>query len=123
MAIGIYSAEELAKIATLPVKFLSRKLANMNVREVLLLRRNLQISLAAYSTKKKVERRYKPRLDNAEAGIIFVCRQIEMRAREAYFKHCFKRSWPDAQTKGVTKLAFKQILNAKWEKILSQTGY
>lgn len=120
MAVAIYNTEELTKIASYSAKKISRGLAGMTAKQVLLLRRNLQISLAAYATKNPSRN---GKLDPIHGGIVWVCRQIEMRAREAFMAFYFPRIWPEAKAKGISKLMVKQKLLAKWETLLARTGY
>ena len=120
MAISIYGKEDLIRIATMPTKLVSMKMAGKSVKEVLLLRRNLQISLTAYS---KIYPAKNGRLDPVHAGIIWVMKQIEMRAREAFMKHYFPRMWPESKRKGMSKLSLKIDLKKQWESILKKASF
>lgn len=120
MAISIYTTAELEHIASAPAKFISKKMAGTTAKQALLFRRNLQISLSAYSTRNPSRN---GKLDPVQAGIIWVCRQIEMRAREAFMRHYSPRLWPEAQAKGMSKLTLKQELKKRWEEVLAKTGY
>ena len=119
MAVRIYTDAELVKLSTLPAAVITKGIKNKSVKEVLLLRRNLLISLSAYSTKHPS----RGRLDKVQAGTIWICKQIETTARDAFMRFYFPRLWATEKARGASKLTVKLNLKKKWEDIIKRTGY
>lgn len=118
MAVRIYTDTELRAIASFDVKMMKRFVPR-RVREAMLLRRNLQISLAYYS---KMQRRGASGLDQVQGGIIHLCRMIELWARDAFMRYYFPRRLAAAAGR-VSRVQVKETLKAEWERYAKRVAY
>jgi len=83
MAVSLYNNTDLKLIADMKPDDLRKILAVKNIRELLIFKRNLQISLAAYS-KIRPASNGGNKLDYIQGSIIGLCKQIEIAARNAF---------------------------------------
>lgn len=119
MAVRVYSPAELNNIAQMQAHDFKTSLRSMTPHRAMLLRRNLQISLAHYS--KSIPSRNGG--THIHKGITKACSIIEMACYRAYMHSRFPREWAIAQGRGVPKRAVKKKIKADWEKFVKRNSY
>lgn len=120
MAVTFLSDTDLRLMAAMPPAKLRKILSTMSLREALIFRRNLQVSLASYSKKHPA----RGSLDLIQGQVIGICKQIENAARDAYtvaFWRKIKAAHPNmTQTE---KFGRKYKIKTDWEKLLKTYSY
>lgn len=119
MAIAVYSDTELANLSRMPTAVFQRKLASLSMREALIFRRNLQISLASYSKRRGARDAFDP----LQAAIIKACYLIEKTCRTTFLAATFAKAWRIGQLRGMSKAAVKTDVLKKWEKLIARSNY
>ena len=121
MAVSIFSTADLILISQMTTDKLQMFVDNRSVRNALILRRNLQISLTHYSN---VNPSRGGRLDMVQAKIISIIKLIETAARNAYTIH----KWRDAKKKNPVmtereKIIKKKEIKRSWERFIAGASF
>lgn len=124
MAISIMSDNDLVLISKMSTEKLRAMIAPMNVREAMIFRRNLQISVASYSKKHRGHDDKMGGLDFVQAQIIGICAQIERQARNAFsitsWRKCKKEKKDMTYSE---KFQEKERIKREWDKVLKTFSY
>lgn len=119
MAIAVYSESELRAFALLDRTERLTRMARMSIKEALIFRRNLQISLVKYAARHRQVGAY----DTIVAGIYKALHDLESLTRRAFVAalapQYARAVGNDAASR---KRAKKQALE-KWEKLLARSSY
>lgn len=119
MAIAVYSEAELRAFASLDRTKRLTRMARMSIKEALIFRRNLQISLVQYAAKHKQNGAF----DVTVAGVYRALHDLESLTRRAFVAalapQYARAVGNDAASR---KRAKKQALE-KWEKLLARSSY
>lgn len=120
MAISMLSDTDLRLLAGMNHTELKRLISTKTIREALIFRRNLQISLTAYSKKHPAI----GRLDPIQGNAILICKRIEDEARNAYTLTSWRRIKAKNPNFTLTeKIERKRTILTAWEKLLRTFNY
>lgn len=120
MAVSMLTDTDLRLLAGMDTKALRKLLMTKSVREALIFRRNLQISLAAYSKSHPAI----GRVDVIQGQIIGICHQIESAARNAFtvsYWRKIKAKYPNMTL--IERVSRKGTIRKEWEKLLKSFSY
>jgi hypothetical protein len=121
MAVSMFNDTDLKIIAGMEVQKLRSILGGKSINEILIFRRNLQISLANYSKKNRSKN---GKLDPIHGAIIGLCHQIETMARNTFTLGYWRRV--KREIKGLTpdsKRTWKIKIKNEWEKIIMRFSF
>jgi hypothetical protein len=120
MAISFFTDTDLRLLAGMAVKDLRKLLMTKSVREALIFRRNLQVSLASYSKTHPAI----GHIDMIQGQVIGICKQIEMAARNAFtvtYWRKIKEKYPNMTL--IERVSRKTTIRTEWEKLLKSFSY
>lgn len=119
MAIAVYSEGEMRNLAMTPDTVFKSKIMGMSLKDVLIFRRNLQISLAQYTKNARLS----GKTDMMQIRIIQHCGTIERMARATFLSATLPRALRVGATSGLTPAKIKSDVLKKWEKLIARSSY
>lgn len=120
MAVSMFNEVDLRLLCAMSNFELKRVLATKTIREALIFRRNLQISLADYSKRHPAI----GKIDAIQGNALLVCKRIEDEARNAYTLTGWRRLKAANPNMTLTqKVERKEKLKRSWELLLKSFSY
>lgn len=119
MAVSVYTTAELDNICKMPENVFSRRVLNMTLKQGLMFRRDLQVSLAGYSKRSKAVGEFDP----IQAGIIRRCYIVEKICRRAFIAAIFPKALKVGATMGLDRKRIKKDVLNKWEKLIARSSF
>lgn len=120
MAVSLFNDTDLRLLCKMSHSELKKVLATKTVKEALIFRRNLQISLTQYSKKFPAI----GRLDEVQGNALLICKQIENAARNAFTVTGWRKIKASMPNMSLTeKIERKSFIKAQWEKLLRTYSY
>jgi len=121
MAVSCYSDNDLYLIAAMPEEKFVQLIFGQTVKSALIMRRNLQITLAAHAKKNPGDRK---KLSVLQGKILMLCGVIERATRNAFTISAWRKA--KKAKKDMTyseKLEEKLRIKGEWENILKRMSY
>jgi hypothetical protein len=121
MAVSFLTETDLRLLAGMSHADLKKLVSTKSVREALIFRRNLQISLTSYS---KLHPAIGGKLDIVHASILGICRHIEIAARDAFCLSYWRKMKAKFPGMSLTeRVERKSKIKTDWEKLLKTLSY
>lgn len=120
MAVSIFNNTDLKLLADMKHEDLRKIVAVKTIRELLIFKRNLQISLASYSKMNPAH----DKLNYIQGSIIGLCKQIENAARDSFtllFWRKIKAKYPNMTP--TERVSRKHKIKTEWERINKSYSY
>lgn len=120
MAVTMLNDTDLRLLCGMSDIELRRLISTKTIREALIFRRNLQISLADYSKKHPAI----GRIDRIQGNALLICKRIEDEARNAYTLTGWRRLKASNPNMTLTqRIERKEKLKKSWESLLKTYSY
>lgn len=119
MAIAIYSQSELRNFASMPRAVRASKLAKFSIKEALIFRRNIQMSMSKYAAIHRQGASFDPTVAGAYQGL----HDLETLARRAFVRAHLPamRSFAGGDKQKYARA--RSTVLAAWEKLLAKSSY
>lgn len=119
MAVSVYTTAELDNICKMPETAFVKRVLSMTLKQGLMFRRDLQVSLARYSKRIKAVGEFDP----IQAGIIRRCYIVEKMCRRAFIAAVFPKALKVGATMGLDRRRVKADVLNKWEKLIARSSF